>query len=1642
MAVTKKHQDFLESYRERCLSAYHSTPDQINADYSDEGQIQSDYHKRFTFELIQNADDAMQGVDNKKKVKFKLVDRDTLLVANTGRPINKDDVTSLCVMSSTTKNADGDERASIGHKGRGFSSVLEITNRPQVYSTGITFEFNRAKSRREIEELVNQIDGESIDGISSNDDIDGIPLMRLPFSPEKEPKEVAELLQEGYNTVFRFELENEKVVQDVRDTLQELDKNTILFLQELEELEVDVDGMTESWTLKREGRELKNGDTELTYVTVEHHEERDTVEETFALFSRDKVKIGSNKGGIDENTWGEVNYTQVGLALRVLEKEDGDHLVRVDHMEDVSVDDVESADWPHVHVFLPTEEVSPVPVLMNGAFHTAISRTHIKVTSDNNNYNGFILEELANLLATDVIKHAESTATKPEEILDYLNFTELPEEAVDDHGSLEGRFVGALKEEISDVDFIPQLEKLASGEMINDPGMKSVQDIVVPYYTENSPEISEGIARIYGRDKVSIDEIDVEGWFPKTTLLTSERASVLEGLGAGSLKPQEIPFVLGSVEDENSELISPESPKELTTDPILEVLILIWESIRDQDEIVPEFKQAANESEVFPVGQDKNGVVKHVANSDDTDFFIPPRTEITEIDLSGIEFLTPPLYRPEESVDPATQSELVDSLKPALESIWDVSEFDFEEVIRSAVSPKLPSPQNPGADLSELRDKNVLNLIQELGQESIDPENPLPYIERDGTLHRLCLIPVPTKSGDWELAYKVYFGEEWQKDIDKEGRAETLLREMGIEDASVLASPETILDGLEQPKSGGTETSESEEDTGNQDEEESEFDRWKEFFNWLGVSEHMRLTPLFSPEQERNFKQTQTKDGVTRPETGSLLSRLNDRLWDEYQKHLNDSLDGSGRERREYDSIYQLHGIEYLDEIVEATDGDGTKAELLFEHIAAWWQEDLQSFRHPVLATHGVSSFGRRNRSRPKEREKRRVGTNLWIWQLRELPWCPTTQVETETTTSPVDAWMPSESIKTKFSIEDYTLLPVLADEVVETAKEVPGLLDALDIRKNISEEYFYPEDAENVTRRLSQIYSNEDEENISNSLRQIKPVYRYLSEVLPALGRGSSRNIPDEWADKSERLAEVKVLTTEFNFVRAGDVFFVRSPDVLERIPIPADREIFVLQEEEAVRFGEYFGLSDLEDKVETTPTPIDNNEDRNEERTQQVREHLTTAAPYILCRLESDRPSQEMIDQDTQRLSNFRDNLTVVDRIEVDHEFDEEDGSNPEIDSEDISQEYFIESGRGEEPSVFLSMINSKNEEELNQILARALCEYLEVSQFEGVFSLLDASGEDQMKHRLRLAGAPSTTPEITGKQKEFENEDWERNNEGEVEPLGELGGEEENTQKESVYPDSGVEDEIEERKNREKKTHSVYSPSELEIDGKGIVIEKGPSDDGETEGDPKRERGTSPTTQDGPSTGVSAEYVNTVDDLGMSITMSREEQRLSRLDDVNCSNPGDYVFDVSDDDKINSARDESDLADKVIDSLNEEKGLPLPYPGFDILTIHPGTEQADRLIELKSSGHDTRTPEVTWNEWKTASKEEVSEIYYLYIVGNLRKDVSSEPYIKEIPNPFDILRSEVQEEKKTTKKLKVRVDKFQQEVGIRKMPLSVLE
>jgi hypothetical protein len=99
--------------------------------------VATDYRDRFLVELIQNACDAQTaGVsDGRINVTLDLGagKYGTLYIANTGQPFNRANVKSLSDIALSAKSVG----QSIGNKGLGFRSVIQVTDAPQIFSQNI-----------------------------------------------------------------------------------------------------------------------------------------------------------------------------------------------------------------------------------------------------------------------------------------------------------------------------------------------------------------------------------------------------------------------------------------------------------------------------------------------------------------------------------------------------------------------------------------------------------------------------------------------------------------------------------------------------------------------------------------------------------------------------------------------------------------------------------------------------------------------------------------------------------------------------------------------------------------------------------------------------------------------------------------------------------------------------------------------------------------------------------------------------------------------------------------------------------------------------------------------------------------------------------------------------------------------------------------------------------------------------------------------------------------------------------------------------------------------------------------------------------------------------------------------------------------
>ena len=101
-------------------------------------QIAEAYRGRCVLELLQNAYDALTDTpaSGSGQVTFLLQTEPTplLLVANSGHAFAQKDFKGLCQIGQSPK----DPEESVGNKGLGFRSVLEVTSTPEIWSTPAT----------------------------------------------------------------------------------------------------------------------------------------------------------------------------------------------------------------------------------------------------------------------------------------------------------------------------------------------------------------------------------------------------------------------------------------------------------------------------------------------------------------------------------------------------------------------------------------------------------------------------------------------------------------------------------------------------------------------------------------------------------------------------------------------------------------------------------------------------------------------------------------------------------------------------------------------------------------------------------------------------------------------------------------------------------------------------------------------------------------------------------------------------------------------------------------------------------------------------------------------------------------------------------------------------------------------------------------------------------------------------------------------------------------------------------------------------------------------------------------------------------------------------------------------------------------
>lgn len=1616
-SVSPINDNLLATIRNENLNVYRASPQRLREDFGQECQIAQDYRGRLVYELLQNADDAMVSGESSACIRFELTDTD-LWVANSGRPLDEADVRGLCGISASKKAMhDQKRRASIGHKGMGFKSVLEISDAPEVYSTTICFRFSPEEAMRGVQPLINE---------GKLENVSRAPATRLPWQADGFGGTWDRLRQQGMNTAFRFPLRNTMTTEQrtlLAATLQGFPVTSLVFLKHIGRIEVKIDrtGETASfaWSVRRQQADgitwkevtgfTLSGDYLITLIPDNGSSE------TFLLSHDVDIPIGNHRGGIDEYTWEGVEFTEVSVAVRMS-----------DHQPIALVDE-----WRRFHVFLPTGELCPYDLLVSGAFSSNLSRQEIRVEGDATNYNRFLFGQVARVLRDRLIpKLLNGGAT----VVDCLRLLNRRAE-VKSRATLAAQ---ALYEEVvrslADLIFLP-----GEGDTLLPISNCAVPPIVA----------DDNVGRSF-RMLLRANASSENRLLPCSDLCSASVARILVDHGAHMMTADEAALSLASADLARSELQIHSSGK-VFVDPVLSVLEHLWRGMDVQDK--SHLVAAAKREALFPVAID-GSTAKRISTQDATCFY-PPRFLHGEVPLAGLCFLLQDICWYE--LTPKERNIELQSQMEAWKALFDIREFKFPEVMRTSVLPALDLERDEEERVTRsiLRNLDCLAAICQLAGRTPNANAPLPYerLKANRALFNLSRLDVPCRGRTadevtWTPAYKVYFGTDWIGT----GSVEQILRvgrEIGVEglpEIHFLLSPDRfggLLDRYRHLKDDvdvGNQTEDVGEDEVSIEEDEDvaldadDRERLLRFFQWLGVNTSLRPVHFHDVEDRASGW---LKTGQLRRPEGWAFQNIPTDLWNRYRQGILNGLVESdvGHTQETVPYFYELHDLEHLVAFTNIASAEPSArfAKVLYEHLARHWAT-LEKFSRVFVAQipTGQEPARRTKPPRAKDEELVDAGPNLWLFRLQEVPLCPTGHGPRTAD----QTWLPTTEVQRRFGRRAKSgsyLIPALEVDASALKGKPRAFAQALGVREELSSATFTVADTRVLLDRLRELYQSKCDanEDLRLELREvIRPAYRNLVELLSG---------KDEEVNGPPPLGDTLILASDGNkgmrFIKACDVFYLDRRDTRERLGSEVDIWTFVIEASPAARIvlTHLFGMRVLEESLTWAPKPGDPSLDA--EQLCKFRDELRRLAPYLLARVGADRADERLTRQDARHLRGFIDFVEPVTRLDLGCRLDDQmiaigEGNRGAFVhmSNDGKIQSFVVWGENPWPP-------AQHEAE---ILASALCDVLGAGYFESFIALLQSESPALRERILRRAGA---SLDIDEKKVLFQTVD-EKDSQGDASTTEDRHEEEPKTViqggtiEEPAAAPTGV---AGNNGLGERSRVPLYEASDLLIEGTPLII-GGYSPDGNRTGNrPATAIGEPRAPKDGNGNYGGNTDLDKLNALGMWVALTFELERLRRSGlieatafDVTAPTGQDQVlvFDVSKPELVESARSRSNLFNKAITGL-QPFGVVPDWPGFDILTLDTRLPQTiDRMIELKSSGVASRVQEMTWNEWKTANASTLRERFYLYLVGNLRSDlVAAQPYIRTIRNPFEQIVADVQVTRAIQKKVQLAVHEFRE-------------
>ncbi|GAA1356003.1 hypothetical protein GCM10009636_24520 [Arthrobacter koreensis] len=243
----------------------------------EQATVQGGYGRKQLNELIQNAADAMDGLEGRIRV---VLTADALYCANEGMPFQRSGYAALLLSHSSSKRDD-----QIGRFGLGFKSVLQITDTPHIFSRTASVRWDKAQSESVLAEIA--------PGLSD------YPVLRLatpvdPFEAAAKDALLADLMTWA-STVVKLPLKPN--ITWLSEELKDFPPEFLLFSDQIGRLEFDDEREATSthWTATRAGSRVTLSDgsdsSEWRVFTAKHVFSETAKSDAGSIVARDDAKV-------------------------------------------------------------------------------------------------------------------------------------------------------------------------------------------------------------------------------------------------------------------------------------------------------------------------------------------------------------------------------------------------------------------------------------------------------------------------------------------------------------------------------------------------------------------------------------------------------------------------------------------------------------------------------------------------------------------------------------------------------------------------------------------------------------------------------------------------------------------------------------------------------------------------------------------------------------------------------------------------------------------------------------------------------------------------------------------------------------------------------------------------------------------------------------------------------------------------------------------------------------------------------------------------------------------------------------------------------------------------------------------------------